>query len=84
LHGGRAAEDISMANRIFPASERAFHEPASVPDHAFAYFHVLAFELGRAMAAASRYEQLRLEMHPGDAPYAHPARRVYLEFYADR
>lgn len=73
-----------MSNRIFPASERAFHAPASAPDHAFAYFHVLAFEFGRAMAAASRYEQLRLETRPGEPPHAHPARRLYLEFYADR
>ena len=73
-----------MTNRIFPASDRAFHQPAHVPDHAPSYFHVLASELGRAMAAASRYEQVRLEMHPGEPPSAHPARRVYLEFYADR
>lgn len=57
---------------------------ASVPDRVFAYMLAVAFELRRAVAAASRYEQLRLTRRACDNPDAYPAHRTFLEFYSDR
>lgn len=57
---------------------------ATVPDQAFAFIRAIAFEFRRAIAAASRYEQLRLKRRACDDPDADPARRIYLEFYSDR
>jgi hypothetical protein len=56
----------------------------TVADQLLAFTLAVAFEFGRAIAAASRYEQLRLRRRACDAPEADPARRVYLEFYSDR
>jgi hypothetical protein len=40
-------------------------------------------ELGRALAATARYEQLRRTGRAGGDVSASPARRVYAELYAD-
>jgi hypothetical protein len=53
------------------------------PDQIFAFILVVALEFRRAIAAASRYEQLRLKRRACDDPEAQPARRVFLEFYSD-
>jgi hypothetical protein len=53
-----------------------------VTDPAFAYIRAVALEYSRAIEAANRYELLRLKRHAWDDPDAHPARRVYLEFYS--
>jgi hypothetical protein len=57
---------------------------ATVPDRAFASILAVAFEFGRAIAAASRYEQLRLKPRAFNDPDAHPARRIYREFYSGK
>jgi hypothetical protein len=57
---------------------------ATVMDQAFAYIRAVAFEYRRAIEAANRYEQLRLKRRACDDPDAHPARRVYLEFYSGK
>ncbi len=57
---------------------------ATVTDQAFAYIRAVALEYSRALEAANRYEQLKLKRRPWDDPDAHPARRVYLEFYSGR
>jgi len=56
----------------------------TVSDQVFAFTLAVALEVRRAIAAASRYEQLRLKRRAGDDPEANPARRIYLEFYSDR
>jgi hypothetical protein len=56
----------------------------TVSDHVFAFALAAVLESRRAIAAASRYEQLRLKRRACDDPEANPARRIYLEFYADR
>jgi hypothetical protein len=43
----------------------------------------VAAEFERANAAMERYEQLRVAMRARCDPNASPARRVYVEFYAD-
>jgi hypothetical protein len=54
---------------------------ATLPDQVFAFMRAIASEFRRAIAAASRYDQLRLKPRAGDDPP--PARRTYLEFYSD-
>jgi len=50
----------------------------------FAYVLAIVAEFRRAVAATERYEQLRGTAHPCDGPDANAARRIYVEFYADR
>ena len=57
---------------------------ATATDQPFAYIRAVALEYSRAIEAANRYEQLRLKRRAWDDPDAHPARRVYLEFYSSR
>jgi hypothetical protein len=56
----------------------------TVSDQVFAFTLAVAVELRRAIAATSRYEQLRVKRRACDDPEAQPARRVFLEFYSDR
>jgi hypothetical protein len=56
----------------------------TVSEQVFAFILAVALEFTRAIAAASRYEQLRLKRRACDDPEADPARRIYLEFYSDR
>jgi hypothetical protein len=57
---------------------------ATVPDRAIVSLLAVASEFRRAIAAASRYEQLRLKPRAFDDPDAHPARRIYREFYSGK
>jgi hypothetical protein len=72
--------------------KRTAHLPTSVwprqypaaSDQALAFIRAVSFEFRRAMAAAHRYEELRLTTRACHEPDAYPARQVYLEFYSDR
>jgi hypothetical protein len=55
-----------------------------MPYPALAYVLAVVAEFRCAIAATERYEQLRPTPHACDDPDAKPARRIYLEFYADR
>ena len=54
-----------------------------MPALAIAFVLAIIAEFRRAVAAANRYEQARCTMHTCNDPDAGPARRVYLEFYAE-
>lgn len=56
---------------------------AAMPALAIAFVLAIIAEFRRAVAAANRYEQARCTMHTCNDPDAGPARRVYLEFYAE-
>jgi hypothetical protein len=53
-----------------------------MPAPVFAYVLAIVAEFRRAVAATERYEQLRRTAR--SCPDANAARRVYVEFYADR
>jgi hypothetical protein len=55
-----------------------------MPAPVFAYVLAVVAEFRRAVAATERYERLRLTARACDDADASPARRVYVEFYADR
>lgn len=67
-----------------PLSTPVWVRQRALPDQAFAPVLALASEFRRAIAATSRYEQLKLERRASDDPAASPARRTYLEFYSKR
>ena len=56
--------------------------PAFAPGLAFVL--AIATEFGRAVAAAHRYERLQRMARAPDDPAVSTARRIYMEFYADR
>ena len=49
-----------------------------------AFVLAIATEFGRAAAAAHRYERLQRMARAPDDPAVSTARRIYVEFYADR
>jgi hypothetical protein len=55
-----------------------------MPDSVFAYVLAIVAEFARAVAATERYERLRLTARACDDADVNAARRVYVEFYADR
>lgn len=78
-------KDVHAMKRTAPLSTSVWvRPPASVPDQVLAYILAVVAELRRAIAAASRYEQLRLKRRASDDPDADPARRTFREFYSDR
>ena len=72
--------------------KRTAHLPTSVwpgqhttaPDQTLAFIRAVPFEFRQAIAAAHRYDELRIKTRACHDPDAYPARRVYLEFYSDR
>jgi hypothetical protein len=54
-----------------------------MPAPVFAFVLAVVAEFRRAVAAMERYEQLRYTARACDDPDASPARRVYVEFYAE-
>ena len=65
---------------VAPTSFRA--GAAFAPGLAFVL--AIATEFRRAVAAAHRYERLQRTAIAGDDPAVSTARRIYMEFYADR
>ncbi|HKP23534.1 MAG TPA: hypothetical protein VJV39_06695 [Dongiaceae bacterium] len=72
--------------------KRTAHLPTSIwprqyptaSDRTLTVIRAVSFEFSQAIAAAHRYEELRLKSRACHDPDSSPARRVYLEFYSDR
>lgn len=60
------------------------HSPSAFPALPWSLVLVVLAEFTTAVAAAHRYEHLKARASESDDCATHYARRVYLEFYADR